>query len=236
MEKKERIIITCIVCKENKKSTQALHADLVRNGVQNLIKKEYPKWNENSYICFPDLNHYRAKYMKELLKKEKGELSKIEKDVVTSLEKHEILSKDINKQFEKELTLGEKLADKVATFGGSWRFILLFGGFLVIWIIVNTLVLLLRPFDPYPFILLNLILSSIAALQAPVIMMSQNRQEEKDRLRSEEDYKTNLKAELMIRHLNTKMDQLLSNQWQRLLEIQQLQLDLLEQSGDKISR
>jgi uncharacterized membrane protein len=219
----------CVVCKKQKSSGQILHADLVRSGVQRLIIKEHPRWNKNSIICFDDLNHFRAEYMKELLQKERGELSTIEKDVITSLEEHDILAKDINKKFERKLTFGERVSDKVAEFGGSWKFILSFMGLLIIWIIINSIVLLLKPFDPFPFILLNLILSCIAAMQAPVIMMSQNRQEEKDRLRADEDYKTNLKSELMIRHLNRKMDQLLSNQWQRLLEIQQLQLDLLQQ-------
>jgi uncharacterized membrane protein len=125
-------------------------------------------------------------------------------------------------------SFGERLADRVAEFGGSWRFIITFGLVLVIWIGINSLVLLWRPFDPYPFILLNLVLSSIAALQAPVIMMSQNRQEAKDRLQSEHDYQINLKAEIEIRQLHIKLDQLINHSWQRLLEIQQVQTDLME--------
>jgi uncharacterized membrane protein len=115
----------------------------------------------------------------------------------------------------------------VAEFGGSWTFILSFFFVLLLWIGVNA-ALLARPFDPYPFILLNLVLSCLAAIQAPIIMMSQNRQEDKDRMRSENDYRTNLKAELEIRHLHEKMDYLVLHQWQRLLEIQELQLELME--------
>src|SRR2546425_9205595 len=123
---------------------------------------------------------------------------------------------------------GEWVADQVAEFGGSWEFIISFGVFLLLWIVLNA-ALLRQPFDPYPYILLNLILSGLAALQAPIIMMSQNRQEAKDRLRAEHDYRVNLKAELEIRHLIAKLDQLVSHQWQRLLEIQRLQLELLQE-------
>src|SRR5439155_4820453 len=133
----------------------------------------------------------------------------------------------------KKLTFGERLSDRIAAFGGSWRFIILFGSVLLVWIVVNTVVLLSRAFDPYPFILMNLILSTIAALQAPVIMMSQNRSEARDRLRGENDYKINLKAELEIRHLHEKIDHLLRRQYNRLFEIQQIQIELLEELGRK---
>jgi uncharacterized membrane protein len=145
-----------------------------------------------------------------------------------SLEEHEILSKNINIEFEQELTLGEHLADKIAKFGGSWGFIMVFTTFFLLWIAINSFMLTWKPFDPYPFILLNLFLSCLAAIQAPIIVMSQNRQEAKDRLRSEHDFSINLKAELEIRHLHEKMDHLLMNQWQRLLEIQEIQMDLME--------
>ena len=108
-------------------------------------------------------------------------------------------------------------------------FISAFGGFILIWVLINTLVLILRPFDPYPFILLNLFLSCLAALQAPIIMMSQNRQEARDRLHSENDYRVNLKAELEIRQLHEKLDHLLQHQWERLMEIQQIQIELMNE-------
>jgi uncharacterized membrane protein len=148
--------------------------------------------------------------------------------VIRSLREQESVSENINLQYEQQLKLGERLSDRLAQFGGSWTFIILFGTVLFGWVALNTVVLVRRPFDPYPFIFLNLILSCLAAIQAPVIMMSQNRQEAKDRLRAEHDYRVNLKAELEIRLLHAKVDQLLTHQWQRLLEIQQLQLDLME--------
>jgi uncharacterized membrane protein len=136
-------------------------------------------------------------------------------------------------EFEQQLTFGERLADKIAEFGGSWRFIIIFFVILSLWIAINSLTLILKPFDPYPFILLNLILSCLASIQAPIIMMNQNRQEDKDRLRAEHDYRINLKAELEIRHLHEKIDHLLMNQWQRLLEIQEIQMELMEELARK---
>ncbi|HSA81745.1 MAG TPA: DUF1003 domain-containing protein, partial [Geminicoccaceae bacterium] len=119
--------------------------------------------------------------------------------------------------------------DAIAAFGGSWTFILLFGAVILVWVLINAVALLARPFDPYPFILLNLVLSCLAAVQAPIIMMSQNRQEARDRLRSENDYRVNLKAELEIRHLHEKLDHLLQHQWERLMEIQQIQIELMNE-------
>ncbi len=127
------------------------------------------------------------------------------------------------------MTFGQRLADKVAEFGGSWNFILIFLGILVVWIVANSIALMRKPFDPYPYILLNLVLSCLAAIQAPVIMMSQNRQEAKDRMRSEHDYQVNLKAEIEIRNLSQKLDHLLHQEWQRLLEIQEIQTDLMRE-------
>ena len=132
-------------------------------------------------------------------------------------------------EFERERSLGERLADRIAAFGGSWSFLTGFGFFVLAWIALNSRALLAPPPDPYPYILLNLLLSCLAALQAPVIMMSQNRQEEKDRVRSKHDYQVNLKAELEIRQLHEKLDHLLSHQWDRLAEIQEVQLELLSE-------
>ena len=126
------------------------------------------------------------------------------------------------------MTLGERVADKVASFGGSWTFIITFFSFIIFWMILNIWIIASKPFDRYPFILLNLILSCLAAIQAPIIMMSQNRQEQKDRQRSEHDYKINLKAELEIKILGEKIDHLMVHQNKKLLEIQEVQIDYLE--------
>ncbi len=132
-----------------------------------------------------------------------------------------------------EWTKGEQLADKIASFGGSWKFIVFFAGFLIIWIAINSMVIFWTPVDPYPYILLNLVLSCLAAIQAPIIMMSQNRQEAKDRLRSQYDYQVNLKAELEIRQLNQKIDYLLSHQTEKLNKIQEIQVELMEELRKK---
>ena len=128
-----------------------------------------------------------------------------------------------------QLTFGQRIADKVALFGGSWTFIISFFLFITIWIVSNVIFLNQKTFDPYPFILLNLILSCIAAVQAPIIMMSQNRQEEKDRLRAKKDYQVNLKAELEIRKLHEKVDELMIQQHEKIMEIQEIQINLMKQ-------
>jgi len=205
----------------------------LRDAVAQQISQEHPDWSQEKFICRPDLNRYRGEYVHSLLESEKGELTSLENEVLTSLRDHETLSKNVDTEFEGEWTLGERLADRIATFGGSWIFLILFGLFLMVWIGVNSFILYAHPPDPYPYILLNLILSCLAAIQAPIIMMSQNRQEAKDRLRSEHDYQVNLKAELEIRHLHEKLDHLLSHQWERLAQIQEIQIELLAEISRK---
>lgn len=141
------------------------------------------------------------------------------------------------RKFEDSRTFGERVADAIARFGGSWPFIFIFLGFIGAWMVLNSLVIARiaqgKPFDPYPYIALNLALSAMAGLQAPIIMMSQNRWEARDRLRSENDYKVNLKAELEIRHIHEKIDYLLRHQWGRLMEIQEIQVQLMEEMVGK---
>jgi uncharacterized membrane protein len=204
-------------------------AELIRPSLLDFAKKKVPDLDSKGFICFEDLGSFRKDYVKEVLEEEIGELSALDNEVVQSLEQHEILAADISKQFEKKLTFGERLSDRIAEFGGSWKFLISFGAVLLFWIALNGVVLVTRAFDPYPFILLNLVLSCLAAVQAPIIMMSQNRAEARDRLRAENDYKVNLKAELEIRHLHEKLDHLLRRQYNRLFEIQQIQIELLQE-------
>jgi uncharacterized membrane protein len=206
-------------------------AELIRPSLLEFIKKRIPSLDSKGFICLDDLGEFRKEYVKEVLQEEIGELSALDQEVIESLQQHEILSNDLSKQFERKLTFGERLSDHIAEFGGSWKFLITFGAVLVIWIAINGVLLVTHAFDPYPFILLNLILSCLAAVQAPVIMMSQNRAEARDRLRAENDYKVNLKAELEIRHLHEKIDHLLRRQYNRLFEIQQIQIELLEEIG-----
>jgi uncharacterized membrane protein len=224
---------TCAVCGKSLAPRELIPGIAVRDVIANEILREHPDWSQENSICRTDLNRYRSQYVHQLLESEKGDLTSLEHEVLHSLRDHETLSKDVDTEFEGEWTLGERLADRIAAFGGSWTFLICFGGFLVLWIGFNSFVLYARPPDPYPYILLNLILSCIAAIQAPVIMMSQNRQEAKDRLRSQHDYQVNLKAELEIRHLHEKVDHLLSHQWERLAQIQEIQLELLSEISKK---
>jgi uncharacterized membrane protein len=221
--------LICQVCKKPKSPNSGMIADLIRPSLLEFIKKKLPDLESKAFICFDDLGEFRKDYIKEVLEDEIGELSALDQEVIASLEQHEILSSDIEKQFEKKLTFGERLSDRIAEFGGSWKFLITFGVVIIVWIGANVALLATRAFDPYPFILLNLILSCLAAVQAPVIMMSQNRAEARDRLRAENDYKVNLKAELEIRHLHEKIDHLLRRQYNRLFEIQQIQIELLEE-------
>jgi uncharacterized membrane protein len=219
----------CAVCGKMFAAWQIVPGDMVRESISAEIRKSVPDWGPDKYICRTDLATFRAKYVHSLLESEKGELTSLEREVVESIKAHEILSTNVDAEFEREWSLGERLADRLASFGGSWTFLIIFAVFLGLWILMNSLVLLWRPVDPYPYILLNLVLSCLAAIQAPIIMMSQNRQEAKDRLRSQHDYQVNLKAELEIRHLHEKVDHLLSHQWERLVQIQEVQLELLSE-------
>jgi uncharacterized membrane protein len=223
----------CQICRQTMPSSAGTIGDLIRPSLLEFIQRQTADFDSHGFICFNDLGAFRKDYLKEVLREEIGELSALDHEVVDSLQQHEILSQNIGKEFDQELTLGERLSDRIAGFGGSWTFIMIFGAVLFVWIIINTIVLATRAFDPYPFILMNLILSCLAALQAPVIMMSQNRTEARDRARAENDYKVNLKAELEIRHLHEKIDHLLRKQYNRLFEIQQIQIELLEEIGQK---
>ena len=200
----------------------------IRKNILELIVKDYPDFNSSSYISIEKLNLYRKKYLETVIQTETGEISQLEKQVLDTISADELISENIENELKEDLTTGQKIADVIATFGGSWTFIITFFSFLIIWMAINVFLLTNKPFDPYPFILLNLILSCLAAIQAPIIMMSQNRKEEKDRKRSEHDYKVNLKAELEIRLLHEKLDHLIAHQNQRLLEIQEIQTDYLQ--------
>jgi uncharacterized membrane protein len=218
----------CQICGSSQLSK--LHPGvLVRPVIAELIQREIGSWSEGGWICSDDLQKFRHQYVRSLLEEEKGELSVLDTEVLESLSQQEILSRNPDEELQSGLTRGQRLADRLAAIGGSWRFITGFAIALFAWITINSIALLSRPFDPYPYILLNLVLSCLAAIQAPVIMMSQNRQEARDRVHAMRDYQVNLKAELEIRHLHQKLDHLLSHQWERLVEIQDIQMELINE-------
>ena len=194
-----------------------------------LIQRATGRWSDEGWICVDDLHRYRHEYVKALHEAERGELNALDKEVLESLRQQEILSRNPEEELQAGLTAGQRLADRVAAFGGSWRFLTVFALVLVLWIAVNSIAVVIRPFDPYPFIFLNLVLSCLAAVQAPVIMMSQIRQEARDRLHAKRDYQVNLKAELEIRHLHQKLDHVLSHQWERLVAIQEIQMEMMNE-------
>lgn len=208
----------------------------IRKSIFDIILSEFPDFNLKSIISISELNQYRQKYIAQYLLNEVGELSNLEEDVLKTLQNQETLTAKMTSEADSsKFTLGQRLADKIASFGGSWKFIIIFGVFILIWIFSNIVFLVNKGFDPYPFILLNLILSCLAALQAPVIMMSQNRQEEKDRDRAKQDYMVNLKSELEIRMLHEKIDHLIIHQQQELFNIQQVQVEMMEDIMKQLS-
>lgn len=211
-------------------------ARTIRPSILAIIQKDKPEFTEDQLLSVDELNYYREKYIADYMIREMGELTELEKTVLASLTDKSTLSDKIDTEKQQNLTFGQRLADNVASFGGSWRFIIMFGLFIFLWISLNVFILMNKGFDPYPYILLNLILSCIASIQAPVIMMSQNRQEDKDRERAKKDYMINLKSELEIRILHEKIDHLILHQQQELLEIQKVQIGMMKDILDRVDK
>lgn len=226
---------TSSISKKTFPVSEKVSAKNIRTGLLKSIQQEHPEFDENCELSVHEMNHYRQQYIQQLLKQEVGTLTDLEKTVMDNIN-HGHLIADEASEIKSPSGRGEIWADRIASFGGSWRFIGIFGGFLVLWMALNALLLREKGFDPYPFILLNLILSCVAALQAPVIMMSQNRQEEKDRERAKNDYMVNLKSELEIRMLHEKIDHLIVTQQENLLEIQQIQVDMMKELMEHTGR
>ena len=229
---KDKKTSQCSICKNKFTAKQTTPLVTMRDSLLQFVLKKNPDVDiETGHICLNDLNLIRRDYFKQLIHEEKGDLTEVENAVVDALEEHEVVSRQLLHFDADAGTFGERLSDKIAKFGGSWTFIILFATSISIWVVWNSASLV--RFDPYPYILLNLFLSCLASLQAPIIMMSQNRLQIHDRLSQEQDYKVNLKSEVEIRVLNEKIDKLISHQWQRLLEIQEMQMDFMEQLTNK---
>ncbi len=220
-------IFTSDISKKDFPISDKISGNVIKQPILNSIQEENPDFTREQYLSISELNYFREKYIANSLIHEIGELTEMDQTVIDSLSDRTTILTKIESEEKTSITYGQKVADQVATFGGSWTFILSFGAFIVLWIALNILIFLNKGFDPYPFILLNLILSCLAALQAPVIMMSQNRQEEKDRDRAKKDYMINLKSELEIRMLHEKIDHLIMHQQQELLEIQKVQIEMI---------
>lgn len=200
---------------------------MIRGPVSKIIQDKYPDLPNDVSICFYDINGMRSEYVYRTLQDVRNEISDLTRKVDERVGKFQERARAATKELGKAPSFGQRLADTVASFGGSWTFIIIFMVVIAAWMIINSLLLLNRSFDPYPYILLNLLLSCLAAIQAPIIMMSQNRLETRDRKRQEHDLVVNLKAEMEVHNLNDKLDMLISRQWQRLLEIQEIQMELM---------
>lgn len=222
----------CSICGKSFRMPDLRPVRAIRPGILALMREDHADLPEDGHVCRDDLARYRRLYLEDLLEEERGELSELDREVIESFETGEILAQNPEEEIQEKETFGERMADHVAGFGGSWTFIISFMLVLVGWIALNSHFIAARPFDPYPYILLNLVLSCIAAVQAPIIMMSQKRQESKDRLRSENDYQVNLKAELEIRQLHERLDYQMARQWEKLAELQRLQIEYLEARND----
>ncbi|WP_119420424.1 DUF1003 domain-containing protein [Desertibaculum subflavum] len=228
--------LVCQICGRAKRRSELVAASLIRPTLAAKIAEAVPGWSAEGYICTADLNLFRQRYVETLLEAELGETASLERSVIERIARQETLASDVDREIEQDRSTGEWLADRVAAFGGSWRFLILFTVVMIAWMGLNSWALARGAFDPYPYILLNLVLSCLAAIQAPIIMMSQNRQEARDRRHARNDYLVNLKAELEIRLLHEKLDHLLQHQWERLLEIQQIQIELMNEVAGRRPR
>lgn len=210
-----------------------VHLKTIDTDIRSFILQKNKKLTIESQIPFITFMNYHIEYIKEKIIQDQNETKKINQEMLEQLKNKQIISQNLNTTINQKATFGQKSADAIAKFGGSWPFIFLFVVVLGSWILLNTLHFFGLSFDQYPFILLNLVLSCLAAIQAPIIMMSQNRQAARDRIAADHDYQTNLKAELEISLLHEKIDYLMSQQWQQMLELQQLQIELLTQLNEK---
>lgn len=228
---------TCVICGRVLHRRDVVRSTSVRAQLaEHLARHHGEKWSGEGYVCRRCLNQARVAYVLDRLEQERGELSKVEAEVAQKAGQHVAIAQNIDEQFRRSVTRSQRAADTVARVGGSWTFVAVFAVVLAVWMTVNSKVLGRGAFDPYPYILLNLVLSCLAAIQAPIIMMAQNRAAARDRMQADEDYRTNLKAELEIASLHDKMDHLLHSQFERMAEMQEIQLDLLTDLADSSRR
>jgi uncharacterized membrane protein len=219
-----------VICKISGKiisDDKASQGFTIRDELFDIIQRKCPDFTTEDWISEDELDKIKLQRIKEIIAQDKGYVGEIEAKIIDAVSHHDFMSRDFTEEEEESLTFGQKLADIVAEFGGSWKFIISFSGFIFLWIILNSFVLLSNAFDPHPFILLNLILSCVAALQAPVIMMSQNRAEEKDRKRAINDFKVGLKTEIEIRILDEKINHIINNQISHLHETLDVQNEMI---------
>jgi uncharacterized membrane protein len=215
-------------------SAEGVRVGDLRPPVAALARAERPGLGDADRLPPEEVHRLRMAHLAQTLLADRVELSAADHAVLDTIAADRLLAENPDDAVQATMTLGERVADRVASFGGSWTFILSFFALLGAWIVVNAYLLGAKPFDPYPFILLNLILSCLASIQAPIIMMSQNRKESRDRAQAEHDYRVNLKAEIEVRLLHEKLDHLMLHQWGRLLDVQEDQGALLGEIVDRL--
>ncbi|HIW71550.1 MAG TPA: DUF1003 domain-containing protein [Candidatus Levilactobacillus faecigallinarum] len=219
--------LTCLVDGESISMETSLQLTELDPGLRNRIKRDYPQAKATDYICGHHLLKYRLERVDSMINADLKQTKKINQKLTRALQSDDYDIIDVNEVLNDNLTFGQKVSDDVARFGGSWGFILVFMFVLLSWMIINGLHLFGVNFDNYPYILLNLVLSCVAAVQAPIIMMSQNRSADRDRMMAENDYHVNLKSEHELRLLHAKVDHLAQNQVPHTMEIERFQLEIL---------
>ena len=223
---------TCSVCGKRAPVSELTALRSLGAGLLNLLRAR-PSFvaveDDGAAVCSPCLRQARHTYLASRLEAERGELSALEGEIARKAADHASIAVHIEESFSRDATRGQRVADAVARIGGSWGFVIPFCGAIVFWIALNSWLLRGAAFDPFPYILLNLALSCVAALQAPIIMMSQNRVSARDRMQADEDFRVNLKAELEIASLHEKLDHLLHTRWENLLQVQEEQVELLRE-------
>ncbi|MEX2208153.1 MAG: DUF1003 domain-containing protein [Myxococcota bacterium] len=223
----------CALCDRVVERRELVRTDSLRSQEAEHIARGHPdRWPGSGYLCRTCLKRERVQFVLDRLEQERGELSGVEADVARRAGEHVAIAENLEREFARQATRGQRIADSVAAIGGSWPFVI---GFLIalgLWVALNV-ALASRAFDPQPFILLNLVLSCLAALQAPIIMMSQNRLSARDRIEADLDFRVNLKAELEIASLHEKIDHLLHGQFERMVELQEVQLELLSDLAEE---
>ena len=220
-----------IAMNEQKKNNVQVN-ELDRN-LQEFILTSNENLSVQSFLSSTDLLNFRIQHINYMLEKEVPISKQFDHELKHKIRTEQIQIKNVNDALKIKETFGQRVADGIAKFGGSWTFIILFVLVLATWITLNTLPLFFEPFDKFPYILLNLALSFLAAIQAPIILMSQNRQSDRDRVEADNDYEVNVKSEVEIQLLHEKIDYLMETKWQHLVELQQLQIELLQKIAKK---
>lgn len=217
----------CIVDQQRYQVVDGMRLEELETSLRQMILKDFPQAHNSSFICSEHLVHYRLAKMDAMIENDYQQNDKVNAQLSKILANHTYRVVDVNSELESSLTFGQRVADGVARFGGSWAFIISFVVVMLVWMLLNVLPIFSHHFDPYPFILLNLFLSMVAAIQAPLIMMSQNRAAEYDRLQAANDFKVNSMSEEEIRVLHSKVDHLIQQDEPNMLEIQKMQTQML---------